>query len=199
MLEIGILVFLVLAGGYWMTLWIMGRRDDVLHGQFVEAEGEDELAPVLAAPSPVPTRPKPVPAPKPVAAEPAPDNASLQSLLASIKQELNRATTLLYLLVAAYVLGLTRAWELLGAPRDRGLLTQMEGRLLTQLGLEGRRDARQRHHHAGEGEINALFGPLNPIKKEQGTIDVLTLHAGGPEAAQDFTKEHVGRNVLRGP
>ncbi len=45
MLEIGILVFLLLAGGYWVTLWIMGRRDDVLHGQFVEFEGEDELSP----------------------------------------------------------------------------------------------------------------------------------------------------------
>lgn len=89
MLEIGILVFLVLALGYWATLWIMGRRDDVLHGQFVEFEGEDELAPAMA--SPVPTRPKPTPAPKPVAAEPAPDDAALQSLLASIKQELKNA------------------------------------------------------------------------------------------------------------
>ena len=49
-MEIGILVFLVLAFGYWATLWIMGRRDDVLHGQFVEFEGEDELAPAMAAP-----------------------------------------------------------------------------------------------------------------------------------------------------
>ena len=89
MLEIGILVFLVLAFGYWATLWIMGRRDDVLHGQFVEFEGEDELAPAMA--SPVPTRPKPAPAAKPVAAEPAPDDAALQSLLASIKQELKNA------------------------------------------------------------------------------------------------------------
>jgi hypothetical protein len=93
MLEIGILVFLVLAFGYWATLWIMGRRDDVLHGQFVEFEGEDELAPAMAAPSPVPTRPKPAPrAPKPpISAEPAPDDAALQSLLASIKQELKNA------------------------------------------------------------------------------------------------------------
>jgi hypothetical protein len=90
MLEIGILVFLVLACGYWATLWIMGRRDDVLHGQFVEADSEDELAPAMASPSPVPTRPKP--APKPVAADPAPDDAALQSLLASIKQELKNAS-----------------------------------------------------------------------------------------------------------
>ena len=92
MLEIGILVFVLLAVGYWATLWIMGRRDDVLHGQFVDFE--DELAPAMAAaaPSPVPTRPKPAPAPKaPIAAEPAPDDAALQSLLASIKQELKNA------------------------------------------------------------------------------------------------------------
>ena len=92
MIEIGILVFLLLAAGYWATLWIMGRREDVLHGQFVEFEGEDELAPAMAAPSPVPTRPKLAPpAPKPVAATPAPDNQALQSLLASIKQELKNA------------------------------------------------------------------------------------------------------------
>jgi hypothetical protein len=92
MIEIGILVFLLLAGGYWVTLWIMGRRDDVLHGQFVEFEGEDELAPAMAAPSPVPTRPRLAPrARKPVAAEPAPSAEALQSLLASIKQELKNA------------------------------------------------------------------------------------------------------------
>ena len=97
MLEIGILVFILLAVGYWATLWIMGRRDDVLHGQFVEFEGEDELAPAMAAPlpqpSPVPARPKPVPpAPRQFTpAEPAPDAEALQSLLVSIKQELKNA------------------------------------------------------------------------------------------------------------
>jgi hypothetical protein len=90
MLEIGILVFILLAVGYWATLWLMGRRDDVLHGQFVEFGGEDELAPAMAMPSPLPTRQKP--APKRVAAAPAPDDAALQSLLASIKQELKNAS-----------------------------------------------------------------------------------------------------------
>ena len=90
MIEIGILVFLLLAGGYWATLWIMGRRDDVLHGQFVEADSEDELTPAMAAPSPVPTRPKRAP-PRPIPAEPAPNDQALQSLLASIKQELKNA------------------------------------------------------------------------------------------------------------
>ncbi len=93
MLEIGILVFLLLALGYWATLWIMGRRDDVLHGQFVEADSEDERSPAMAAPrpSPVPTRPKPAPPSKPAAAPAAPDDRALQTLLASIKQELKNA------------------------------------------------------------------------------------------------------------
>ena len=92
MIEIGILVFLLLAGGYWATLWVMGRRDDVLHGQFVEFEDGNEPALAAAAPSPVPTRPKPAPsAPKPLAAASAPDAEALQSLLASIKQELKNA------------------------------------------------------------------------------------------------------------
>lgn len=93
MLEIGILVFLVLAVGYWATLWTMGRRDDVLHGQFVDVEGEDALSPAMAAaPSPVPTRRRPeLLAAKPVGAASIPDDQSLQSLLASIKQELKNA------------------------------------------------------------------------------------------------------------
>jgi hypothetical protein len=100
MLEIGILVFILMAAGYWATLWIMGRRDDVLHGQFVEFEGQNEAAPAMASaapvPSPVPTRPKPAPkppiaAPKPAIAAPAADAEALQSLLASIKQELKNA------------------------------------------------------------------------------------------------------------
>jgi hypothetical protein len=101
MLEIGILVFILLAVGYGATLWIMGRRDDVLHGQFVEFEGEDELAPAMAAIAasapqlpPVPTRPKRAPSDlkPPIIPAPAPDAEALQSLLASIKQELKNAS-----------------------------------------------------------------------------------------------------------
>jgi hypothetical protein len=96
MLEIGVLVFILLAAGYWATMWVMGRRDDVLHGHFVDLEGEDDAMPAMAvaAPSPVPTRAKPhAPAPKPVAAAaPAADGEALQSLLASIKQELKNAS-----------------------------------------------------------------------------------------------------------
>jgi hypothetical protein len=92
MLEIGILVFLLLAVGYWAALRVMGRRNDVLHGQFVEFDGEDALAPAMATPSPVPRRPKWT-APKPmIATTPAPDDAALQSLLLSIKQELKNAS-----------------------------------------------------------------------------------------------------------
>jgi hypothetical protein len=100
MLEIGILIFLVLAFGYWATLWIMGRRDDVLHGQFVDFEGEDEPGPAMLAAAPVPqlppvpTRPKRVPSElkPPIIPTPAPDAEALQSLLASIKQELKNAS-----------------------------------------------------------------------------------------------------------
>ncbi len=100
MLEIGILVFLALAFGYWATLWIMGRRDDVLHGQFVEFEdqGEPAIAMATAAPQPaaVPIRARrAAPAPKPpMSATSAADGDALQSLLASIKQELKTAANI---------------------------------------------------------------------------------------------------------
>ena len=40
MFEIGVSAFILFAIGYWATLFIMGRREDVLHGQFVEADPE---------------------------------------------------------------------------------------------------------------------------------------------------------------
>ena len=43
MFEIGISCVILFALGYWATLFIMGRREDVLHGEFVE--GEPELIP----------------------------------------------------------------------------------------------------------------------------------------------------------
>jgi hypothetical protein len=49
MFEISILCVIVLAVGYWVTLWLMGRHDDVLHGDFVHAEPRPELP---AAPLP---------------------------------------------------------------------------------------------------------------------------------------------------
>jgi hypothetical protein len=69
MLEVGIFCVIVFAIGYWAALFIMGRREDVLHGEFVEAE--PDLMPAAAgAPMPlslarptlaVPTKP---PSPK---------------------------------------------------------------------------------------------------------------------------------------
>jgi len=112
MLEISIFCVILFAIAYWATLFIMGRRDDVLHGEFVEAEPELADAAVPAsAPMPI-FPPKPViksvtaPKPRPVAVtapQPAPPavvatapekpaNAeALQSLLVSLKQELKNA------------------------------------------------------------------------------------------------------------
>ena len=112
MLEISIFCVILFAIAYWATLFIMGRRDDVLHGEFVEAEPELADAAVPAsAPMPIfPPKPviKPLTAPKPArvavtAPQPAPPpvvatapqkpaNAeALQSLLVSLKQELKNA------------------------------------------------------------------------------------------------------------
>lgn len=52
MFEIGIFSVIVLAVSYWAILWVMGRREDVLHGEFVKADGQPG-EPVRAA------RPKP--------------------------------------------------------------------------------------------------------------------------------------------
>lgn len=40
MLEIGIFCVILLAAGYWATMFVMGRRDDVIHGKFVHSEDE---------------------------------------------------------------------------------------------------------------------------------------------------------------
>jgi hypothetical protein len=40
MFEIGIFSVIVLAVSYWAVLWVMGRREDVLHGEFVKGEAE---------------------------------------------------------------------------------------------------------------------------------------------------------------
>jgi len=73
MFEFSILCVIALAIGYWVTLWLMGRHDDVLHGDFVHSE----------------PRPEPPAAPLPTAAVGSPD--TLQSLLNSIKQDLKDA------------------------------------------------------------------------------------------------------------
>jgi hypothetical protein len=40
MFEIGIFSLIVLAVSYWAILWVMGRREDVLHGEFVEGKAQ---------------------------------------------------------------------------------------------------------------------------------------------------------------
>jgi hypothetical protein len=105
MFEIGIFCVILFALGYWATLFIMGRRDDVLHGEFVEPEPEaadDTATPASALifpPKPViATRVAPMrvtaPTLPPAVATPAETPANveaLQSLLVSLKQELKNA------------------------------------------------------------------------------------------------------------
>ena len=102
MLEIGIFCVILLAAGYWATMFLMGRRDDVIHGKFVHADDEAELAqPTMPLP-PFPTRPVKAAQPANVQAanvraanvqvakaEAKPVNSeALQSLLAAIQQDL---------------------------------------------------------------------------------------------------------------
>ena len=123
MIEIGIISIIVLAVGYWVTLWLMGRHDDVLNGDFVHGEPATETTtpwdqPFPARP-PFPAKPTPKPTAvraavvKPATAKsastqappagPLPSSApvpvserldTLQSLLASIKRDLKDASQL---------------------------------------------------------------------------------------------------------
>ena len=81
MFEISIFFVIVLAIGYWVALWLMGRHDDVLHGDFVHAEQGLAPAPSLPTSSPA-TSSRPV---RPESSE------TLQSLLASIERDLKDA------------------------------------------------------------------------------------------------------------
>jgi hypothetical protein len=76
---------------YWAVLWLMGRREDVLHGEFVESEppAEEPVRPVFPR---RPARSAP-PAPPPAEAAPAQPpfrQERLESLLNTIKQDLNQ-------------------------------------------------------------------------------------------------------------
>jgi len=73
MFEIGIFCVIVLAVGYWVALWLMGRHDDVLHGDFVHAELGSEAVPAAPPASLVDS------------------TETLQSLLISIKRDLKDA------------------------------------------------------------------------------------------------------------
>jgi hypothetical protein len=97
MLELIICCFFVFAVAYWATLWAAGRRDDVLHGHFVEADPKTARPAVPASVARAAAARSAFPK-KPVIAAPAPPPAevetsdSLQSLLASIKNELKNAS-----------------------------------------------------------------------------------------------------------
>jgi hypothetical protein len=112
MFEISIFCVILLAISYWAVLWVMGRREDVLHGEFVDAgaQPEEPVRPVFPDRAALPERAarpifpkKPAIAEKlvqPATAEPAaptaiPQQAAfrperLESLLNSIKQDLNQ-------------------------------------------------------------------------------------------------------------
>lgn len=87
MFEIGIFCVILLAVSYWAVLWLMGRREDVLHGEFVESEphAQEPARPVFPPRPALPARP----------AEAAPEQPAfrperLESLLNTIKQDLNQ-------------------------------------------------------------------------------------------------------------
>jgi hypothetical protein len=73
MFEISIFCVILLAAGYGVTMWVIGRRADVLHGKFVETEPESEpfgIGPLVPPPTP------------------RADAESLQALLTVIQQDL---------------------------------------------------------------------------------------------------------------
>src|SRR6185312_15821752 len=94
MFEIIIFCVILFAVGYCATLFVMGRRDDVLHGEFVRPGTEPEaVAADAQMPAPVPdfvVRRAPAPA-EVIRPESAPVPA-LQALLVSLKQELKNAS-----------------------------------------------------------------------------------------------------------
>ncbi|RXT42062.1 hypothetical protein [Bradyrhizobium betae] len=103
MLEISIFCVILLAAGYWVAMFVMGRHDDVIHGKFVHAEEAGDFAQAaMPALPPFPKRPVKAVQPgsvrtgsvrsasvQPAIAEAKPVNsAALESLLAAIQQDL---------------------------------------------------------------------------------------------------------------
>jgi hypothetical protein len=103
MFELGLFGVIILAVAYWAVLWLMGRREDVLHGEFVEGRQQADK-PVRSAIKPQPVRPifpepparpafPPVPQPPPRAARRQQPTTfqpeRLQSLLNAIKRDLD--------------------------------------------------------------------------------------------------------------
>ena len=90
MFEISIFCVIVLAIGYWVALWLMGRHDDVLHGDFVQTELGPEPAATPSQPASSPPKSSQSKSSQPTPMRP--DRAeSLQSLLAAIKRDLKDA------------------------------------------------------------------------------------------------------------
>jgi hypothetical protein len=84
MFELIIFCVILVAVAYSATLWFMGRRDDVLHGEFVHVEQPEPLPPAAM------TSPPQLPLP-PVQPKANPEN--LQALLEVIKRDLNDAAS----------------------------------------------------------------------------------------------------------
>jgi hypothetical protein len=92
MFEIGIFCVILLAIGYWVALWLMGRHDDVLHGDFVHADQGADYTPASSPPLPLPTTALPTTSLPPTSSSPVRPSDSLQSLLAAIKRDLKDAS-----------------------------------------------------------------------------------------------------------
>jgi hypothetical protein len=95
MLEIGIFCVILLAAGYWVAMYVMGRHDDVIHGKFVHSEDEGTyVQPMMPTPPPrFPNRPVKTSEPARMssangAAPATVTSEALQSLLAAIQQDL---------------------------------------------------------------------------------------------------------------
>ena len=94
MFEVAIICVIALAIAYGVALWLMGRHDDVLHGDYVHPE-QGAGPPPPTAPR-FPKRPPPKRAAPVTASQVARTESSdtLQSLLATIKRDLKDASQL---------------------------------------------------------------------------------------------------------
>jgi hypothetical protein len=86
MFELIIFCVIFIAVAYSATLWFMGRREDVLHGEFVHVE--------QPSPEPLP-QPALTPAPQPPLppVQPKANPENLRALLEVIKRDLNDAAS----------------------------------------------------------------------------------------------------------
>jgi hypothetical protein len=90
MFEIGIFSVIFLAMSYWAVLWLVRRREDVLHGEFVESEPHAQEPTRPAFPKPPVRSALPERSVEAAAAERPPFRPErLEALLNTIKQDLN--------------------------------------------------------------------------------------------------------------